>query len=283
MKRKSRLLWSRGPWPLSVRCPPLVKTRRCGFLEQSFLKFQLLSYLIPDPSPQGSSPKMTAESNCRYEVEWVTEYACHRDYLESHGCKLNSEQHDMSIDLTPLTLSGKPVPPPLPSDWTPPVDVTAVTVCSLSLGSSLQRAVWDQRRGRKLHLLSERVRGSSHPRMWRRQVRVLLPGEGDRRHAEGGWEIPEPDPAVTSDLSFLHFCPRSGPRCLTVVPFLSSISSFIPRYSDGDLILIYPGGSRCSSGFERMTIINFECNKTACEDVFSELYCFISKVGAPRW
>ncbi|MEQ2214848.1 hypothetical protein XENOCAPTIV_021844 [Xenoophorus captivus] len=55
----------------------------------------------------GSTPKMVAESNCRYEVEWVTEYACHRDYLESHSCKLTSEQHDISIDLTPLTLSCK--------------------------------------------------------------------------------------------------------------------------------------------------------------------------------
>lgn len=62
-------------------------------------------------SSQGSNPKMTAESNCRYEVEWVTEYACHRDYLESHSCKLSSEQHDMSIDLTPLTLSCKLSPP----------------------------------------------------------------------------------------------------------------------------------------------------------------------------
>lgn len=50
---------------------------------------------------------MTAESNCRYEVDWVTEYACHRDYLESHTCKLTSEQHDLSIDLTPLTLGCK--------------------------------------------------------------------------------------------------------------------------------------------------------------------------------
>ncbi|KAI4800605.1 hypothetical protein KUCAC02_009599, partial [Chaenocephalus aceratus] len=35
------------------------------------------------------------------------------------------------------------------------------------------------------------------------------------------------------------------------------------RYSDGDLTLIYPDGTRCSTGFQRMTIINFECNKTA--------------------
>lgn len=50
---------------------------------------------------------MTADSNCRYEIEWVTEYACHRDYLESHNCTLNSEQHDLSIDLTPLTVTCK--------------------------------------------------------------------------------------------------------------------------------------------------------------------------------
>lgn len=56
---------------------------------------------------QGSTPKMAAGSNCRYEVEWVTEYACHRDYLESHSCKLNSEQNDLSIDLTPLTRGCK--------------------------------------------------------------------------------------------------------------------------------------------------------------------------------
>ncbi|KAG7250308.1 hypothetical protein CRUP_027024, partial [Coryphaenoides rupestris] len=35
------------------------------------------------------------------------------------------------------------------------------------------------------------------------------------------------------------------------------------RYSDGDLTLIYPDGVRCSSGFQRMTIINFACNKDA--------------------
>jgi len=39
----------------------------------------------------------------------------------------------------------------------------------------------------------------------------------------------------------------------------------ILRYSDGDLTLIYPDGSRCSTGFQRMTIINFECNATAGE------------------
>lgn len=58
-------------------------------------------------SPQGSDPKLTAKDNCRYEVEWVTEYACHRDYLQSRDCKLTSKQHDISIDLTHLTHGGK--------------------------------------------------------------------------------------------------------------------------------------------------------------------------------
>ncbi|XP_029327247.1 cation-independent mannose-6-phosphate receptor [Mus caroli] len=38
------------------------------------------------------------------------------------------------------------------------------------------------------------------------------------------------------------------------------------RYSDGDLTLIYSGGDECSSGFQRMSVINFECNKTAGKD-----------------
>lgn len=56
-------------------------------------------------SSQGIDPKLTAEENCRYEVEWVTEYACHRDYLESQDCRLTNEQHDISVDLTHLTHS----------------------------------------------------------------------------------------------------------------------------------------------------------------------------------
>lgn len=68
----------------------------------------------------------------------------------------------------------------------------------------------------------------------------------------------------------LSVCPDSGycvpdhESCRTLV-----LPSVFFRYSDGDLILIYPGGSKCSSGFERMTIINFECNKTARENTSS--------------
>lgn len=63
--------------------------------------FRLHAYL-PKPFPQGTLPKLTAKSNCRYEVEWVTEYACHREYLESSNCSLSSAQHDVAIDLGPL-------------------------------------------------------------------------------------------------------------------------------------------------------------------------------------
>lgn len=89
-------------------------------------------------SSQGSNPKMKAESNCRYEVEWVTEYACHRDYLESHSCKLSSEQHDMSIDLTPLTLSCKLSPPQSgdksePPEWNLVETLAIVSLCKMAV------------------------------------------------------------------------------------------------------------------------------------------------------
>lgn len=127
-------------------------------------------------SSQGSSPKMTADSNCRYEIEWVTEYACHRDYLESHSCKLNSEQHDLSIDLTPLTASCKWIL--LWRNWTLGFgwiwywwhysNMAAWTMCVHSRRCSIQRTLWTQRRSRKLHLLPERVWRSCHPRMWQK-------------------------------------------------------------------------------------------------------------------
>lgn len=63
------------------------------------------------------------------------------------------------------------------------------------------------------------------------------------------------------------------------------VSLFFFRYSDGDLTLIYPDGTRCSTGFQRMTIINFECNKTACETDVSFLpvlvWTFPSRTVAP--
>lgn len=61
---------------------------------------------FPLGSRQGTLPKLTAKSNCRFEIEWVTEYACHRDYLESQNCTLSSAQHDVAVNLQPLSRVG---------------------------------------------------------------------------------------------------------------------------------------------------------------------------------
>uniref|UniRef100_A0A8B9SD20 Insulin like growth factor 2 receptor n=1 Tax=Apteryx owenii TaxID=8824 RepID=A0A8B9SD20_APTOW len=135
------------------------------------------------PSKRGeesTGPKLTAKTNCRYEIEWVTEYACHRDYLESRSCLLTNEQHDISIDLRPLTQ--------LSDIWVLPDQYTGyVSSCQVKPSNNQQK-----------------VAG-------RFENQTL-------------------------------------------------------RYSDGDLALIYPNGDACSSGFQRMTVINFECNETAGND-----------------
>uniref|UniRef100_A0A3Q2EC35 Insulin-like growth factor 2 receptor n=1 Tax=Cyprinodon variegatus TaxID=28743 RepID=A0A3Q2EC35_CYPVA len=148
-----------------------------------------ITFICPSNRHLGSTPKMVAESNCRYEVEWVTEYACHRDYLESHSCKLTSEQHDVSIDLTPLTLS-------YPENY-----VYYLNVCG---------------------------------------------------------KIPTQE---CGDDPFISSCQVKSSANTNKVA--GRFQNQTLRYSDGDLSLIYPGGDKCSSGFQRMTIINFQCNKTA--------------------
>ncbi|XP_028996555.1 cation-independent mannose-6-phosphate receptor isoform X2 [Betta splendens] len=164
-----------------------------------------ITFLCPSSRHSASAPKMTAKSNCRYEVEWATEYACHRDYLESHNCKLTSEQHDISIDLTPLILSS-----------------------------------------------SE------------------SPYFADTESSDG----------ADSYTYYLNVCGRLTTNECGEEPFISSCQmksnkdvkkvagryqNQTLRYSDGDLTLIYPDGDKCSSGFQRMTIIQFECNKTATQ------------------
>ncbi|XP_054910202.1 cation-independent mannose-6-phosphate receptor [Poeciliopsis prolifica] len=162
-----------------------------------------ITLICPSSRHPGSAPKMVAESNCRYEVEWVTEYACHRDYLESHTCKLTSEQHDISIDLSPLTLGTTDSPYFIPSP---------------------------SGEGSESYLYYLNVCGSIS-------------------NEECG-----NDPLTSS-------CQvkKSGAAPKVAGRFKNQTL----RYSDGDLSLIYPGGDKCSSGFQRMTIINFQCNKTA--------------------
>ncbi|KAM3833852.1 cation-independent mannose-6-phosphate receptor [Diretmus argenteus] len=163
-----------------------------------------ITFICPSRRQQGSDPKMTAGANCRYEVEWVTEYACHRDYLESHTCKLTSDQHDISIDLTPLTLSSTDEPYYAESGASDGPDsyIYYLNVCGETRSGDC---------GAHGEFVSS----------------CQLKSSGDVKKVAGRYQ------------------------------------NQTLRYSDGDLTLIYPDGSRCSTGFQRMTIINFECNKDA--------------------
>nr|XP_046229339.1 cation-independent mannose-6-phosphate receptor [Scatophagus argus] len=162
-----------------------------------------ITFICPSSRHSSSTPKMTAELNCRYEVEWVTEYACHRDYLESHTCKLTSDQHDLSIDLTPLTLSSTDHP----------------------------------------YYAHSNPSGGSESYIYYLNVCGAVPTD------------------ECGDDKFISSCQvkESG----DVKKVAGKYQNQTLRYSDGDLTLIYPEGTTCSSGFQRMTIINFECNKNA--------------------
>ncbi|XP_029532637.1 cation-independent mannose-6-phosphate receptor [Oncorhynchus nerka] len=167
-----------------------------------------ITFICPSRRQEGTDPKMTAKSNCRYEVEWVTEYACHRDYLESHNCTLTSKQHDINIDLTHLTLGSTDDP---------------------------YMAEAKSSDGKDNYFYYLNVCGE------------IKAGEcGGDPHYVSACQV-----KATGDQS-RKIAGRYHNQSL--------------RYSDGDLTLIYPDGSRCSSGFQRMTIINFECNKTAGND-----------------
>uniref|UniRef100_A0A673X291 Insulin-like growth factor 2 receptor n=1 Tax=Salmo trutta TaxID=8032 RepID=A0A673X291_SALTR len=171
-----------------------------------------ITFICPSRRQEGTDPKMTAKSNCRYEVEWVTEYACHRDYLESHNCTLTSKQHDINIDLTHLTLSSTDDP---------------------------YMAEAKSSDGKDNYFYYLNVCGE------------IKAGEcGGDPHYVSACQV-----KATGDQS-KKIAGRYHNQTLRL-------------YSDGDLTLIYPDGSRCSSGFQRMTIINFECNKTAGSPVFA--------------
>ncbi|KAI6052130.1 cation-independent mannose-6-phosphate receptor [Marmota monax] len=158
-----------------------------------------ITFMCPSERREGTIPKLTAKSNCRYEIEWITEYACHRDYLESKNCSLSSAQHDIAVDLRPLAQPGGS---PYASDGN---EYTFyVNVC-------------------------------------------------------GEAEIP-----VCNDKG-AAVC-QVKKKDTTQVKAAGRHQSQILRYSDGDLTLIYFGGDECSSGFQRMSVINFECNETAGDD-----------------
>nr|XP_060473234.1 cation-independent mannose-6-phosphate receptor [Panthera onca] len=161
-----------------------------------------ITFVCPSERREGTIPKLTAKSNCRYEVEWVTEYACHRDYLESRTCSLSSEQHEVTVDLQPLR--------------------------------------------------QDRASSSSYYTSDGKEYMFYLNVCGEVE---------------------LSFCSKKEAAVCQVkksestqVKVAGKYQNQTLRYSDGDLTLIYFGGDECSSGFQRMTVINFECNKTAGND-----------------
>ncbi|KAK2501049.1 hypothetical protein MC885_011037 [Smutsia gigantea] len=150
----------------------------------------------------GTIPKLTAKSNCRYEIEWITEYACHRDYLESGTCSLSNEQHDVAIDLQPLRQDPASPFPYYTSDG-------------------------------KEYMFYLSICGETEVKACNTKEAAVC--------------------QVKKALS-------------TQVKVAGKHQNLTLRYSDGDLTLIYSGGDECSSGFQRMSIINFECNRTAAND-----------------
>uniref|UniRef100_W5NFE2 Insulin-like growth factor 2 receptor n=1 Tax=Lepisosteus oculatus TaxID=7918 RepID=W5NFE2_LEPOC len=164
-----------------------------------------ITFVCPSGRQEGSDPRLTAKENCRYEVEWVTEYACHRDYLETSDCKFSSAEHDISIDLTPLHIDANSETP--------------------------YRATSTSSDGKDTYFYYLNVCGET--------------SAGECRDTKGS----------------ISSCQVKQDGSLTKVA--GRYKNQILRYSDGDLTLIYPGGNSCSSGFQRMTIINFECNQTA--------------------
>uniref|UniRef100_A0A8C2E6T2 Insulin-like growth factor 2 receptor n=1 Tax=Cyprinus carpio TaxID=7962 RepID=A0A8C2E6T2_CYPCA len=161
-----------------------------------------ITFICPSARQAGSNPKMVSNLNCQYEIEWVTEYACHRDYLESQNCTLTSEQHDISIDLTPLmhNPTGKPY-------------------------------MTEAKNGQDTYIFYLNVCGET------------TAGQ------------------CVDNKGYVSACQVKDTG--DVKKIAGRFQNQTLRYSDGDLTLIYPDGSRCSTGFQRMTIINFECNATA--------------------
>ncbi|XP_075719002.1 cation-independent mannose-6-phosphate receptor [Rhinoderma darwinii] len=154
-------------------------------------------FTCPSPGTEVTDPKLTASSNCHYEVEWVTENACHTDYLESDNCTLISKDRGISIDLSPLT--EKPGSPYHAQDskgeYTYYLNVCGKVTGGECSGDTVSSCQW--------------IKSNTQSKS------------------------------------------------------AGSYQNQTLRYSDGDITLTYPGGETCSSGFQRMTVINFICNETA--------------------
>ncbi|XP_018421109.1 PREDICTED: cation-independent mannose-6-phosphate receptor [Nanorana parkeri] len=158
-----------------------------------------ITFICPTAGTEVTSPRLTANTNCRYEIEWVTENACHTEYLESDDCKLVSKERGISIDLTPLK------------------------------GKSASPYHVEDEKGEYVYYLNVCDKASG----------------GD----------------CSGEMSSCQY-KKSGGQSKGA----GSYKNQTLRYSDGDITLTYPGGEKCSSDFQRMTVINFECNETAVND-----------------
>lgn len=158
-----------------------------------------ITFICPTAGTEVTGPKLTASSNCRYEIEWVTENACHTEYLESDSCQLFSKERGISIDLTPL---------------------------------------------------KETSVGAYHAEDDKGEYTYYLNVCDKTRGGE-----------CSGEMSSCQF-KKAGSQSKGA----GSYKNQVLRFSDGDITLTYPGGETCSTGFQRMTVINFECNETAEND-----------------
>ncbi|XP_078698219.1 cation-independent mannose-6-phosphate receptor-like isoform X2 [Branchiostoma floridae x Branchiostoma belcheri] len=63
-----------------------------------------ITFVCPNGDGRGGSkdPLLTLDTDCQYQVEWWTEYACPAEYLTTTTCSFSKQQHDIDIDLSPL-------------------------------------------------------------------------------------------------------------------------------------------------------------------------------------
>ncbi|XP_038048004.1 cation-independent mannose-6-phosphate receptor-like [Patiria miniata] len=64
-----------------------------------------------DGRNEGSqNPKLLSSTNCHYEVQWVTEFACEAEMLTTDTCAFTNDKHGIDLDLSPLTDKQKQHP-----------------------------------------------------------------------------------------------------------------------------------------------------------------------------
>ncbi|GFQ64134.1 hypothetical protein TNCT_577571 [Trichonephila clavata] len=85
-----------------------------------------LLFKCPDRG-HSQPPKVISNSNCQYEIEWETEYACPESSLKGNirSCQFTTETHGVEIDLSPLRQNSAYMVPSNSSNTT----TFALSVC----------------------------------------------------------------------------------------------------------------------------------------------------------